>query len=172
VTRALLLAAAATAATLAMLTPRTASATAIGADLDLAVPLDSKSETGWGAGLRLGQELHVPALALMPEIAASYYHFGGRFGANLVQGKVGARLSIGELVRPGAFAHIGGGYNVPDIGSNRFGLAFDGGLFLDFTLIPLVNLGVHGAYNYLSVGATSSDITQWMTIGAHADFVF
>jgi hypothetical protein len=162
---------ASSAATSALLAPRTAFAT-VGADLDLALPIDSKASTGWGVGLRLGKELHIPALALMPEIYASYYHFGGTFGTNLVQGKAGARLSIGELIRPGAFAHIGGGYNVPDIGDNKFGLAFDTGLFLDFTPIPLMNVGIHGAYNYLSVGARSGDITQWMTIGAHADFIF
>ena len=50
--------------------PRTASAN-VGGDLDLAFPLDSRASNGWGFGLRIGQELHVPLVALTPEIGFS-----------------------------------------------------------------------------------------------------
>jgi len=154
-----------------VLAPRTASAN-VSTDVELGVPINSRASTGWGAGVRFGKEFHLPLLALTPEAGLWYYGFGGNFGSQVIEAKGGLRVAFGELIRPGAFAHVGPAYNIPDVGDNRVGLTFDGGLFLDFTLIPLVTLGVHGSYNYLSVGDRSGASSQWATVGAHAEFVF
>jgi hypothetical protein len=153
------------------LIPRTASAN-VGGDLDLTFPLDSHASNGWGFSLRLGQELHLPLVALTPEIGFSYYDFGGDFGNKIYEGIAGARLGFGEVLRPGVFAHVGVGDSVPAFADHHLGFGLDGGVFLDFTLLPILNIGIHGAYNRLSVGDVSGDSSKWFTVGVHADLVF
>jgi hypothetical protein len=40
-----------------------------------------------------------------------------------------------------------------DLSRNAF--TFDAGAFLDFTLLPILNLGVHAAYNHLALKQNS-----------------
>ena len=61
---------------------------------------------------------------------------------------------------------------MPQVGESRLGVAFDVGAFFDFTLIPLVNVGVHAAYNYLSASDPTNQAFKWVTLGAHVDCVF
>ena len=76
------------------------------------------------------------------------------------------------MLRPGVFGHVGAGYSVPDLGSNHWGFSYDLGVFLDLTILPVLNVGIHGAYNHLSVGDVSGDSSKWFTAGVHADLVF
>jgi hypothetical protein len=80
------------------------------------------------------------------------------------------------VIRPSVFAHVGVGhlrYDVPITGDRegRTNVTGDAGLALDFTLIPLLDLGVHGAYNVLA-GGENSDSFSWLQAGVHATFVF
>ena len=52
----------------------------------------------------------------------------------------------------------------------RNGFAYDLGLFFDFTLLPLIDLGVHAAYNQLTAGS-DDPAYHWLTFGAHAALI-
>jgi hypothetical protein len=143
----------------------------IGADLDLGFPLHSRGDSGGGFGIRLGQELHLPLVALTPELGFTYHNFSGHDGPKIYRGIAGLRLGIGEIIRPGAFVHLGIGHFVPVYGANENGFTFDAGGFIDLTLIPFLNFGVHAAYN--RVDADYSDAAYaFATVGLHAALVF
>jgi hypothetical protein len=59
--------------------------------------------------------------------------------------------------------------DVPAPDPSRTGLTYDFGLFLDFTLLPLLNLGVHAAYDRMVGGADPA--FHWLTFGAHAELI-
>jgi len=158
-------------------TSRSAHAeTVIAGDLDFVVPIDQPDaiSSGGGFGFRLGQQLHLPALAITPEIGFNYAGFDG--GVKTYRGIAGLRLGVGEIFRPGVFAHAGIGRlsvdvpsGVPDPSYTAF--TFDAGVFLDFTLLPILNIGAHAAYNR-QAGSDDLDAFQWAALGAHAALVF
>jgi hypothetical protein len=152
--------------------PKTAHAeTDIGGDLDLVLPLHEHVDTSWGFSLRLGREIHVPFAVVTPELAFSYDKFPGVLGS-FYEPKAGLRLGFGELFRPGVYGHIGAGEISPKITENHWGLAYDVGAALDFTLLPLLNLGAHVAYNHADSGDLPAGTYKWLTLGVHADLVF
>ena len=158
-----------------MLFARSANAeTAIAGDVDFAAPIDSSLEAGAGFGLRVGYHAHIPFLILTPELGFSYHGFGGDYPARAYRGIAGMRLAVGEIIRPGIFAHVGLGRlqaDGPAPDPSHTALSYDVGAFLDFTLLPLINIGAHAAYNHLNakdgVGAV-----DWLALGAHAEVVF
>ena len=143
----------------------------IGGDLDLAFPIDSRGGTGGGFGVRLGDELHVPLVALTPELGFTYHNLSGDSGPSIYRGIAGLRLGLGEIVRPGAFAHIGYGHFVPMYGPNKDAFTWDVGGFLDVTVIPLLNVGVHVAYNQIDADYTKGSYS-FLTLGLDAALVF
>jgi hypothetical protein len=63
----------------------------------------------------------------------------------LVTGKVGGRIRFLKILEPGLFAQVGVG-NIS--GDNRYsltGIAMDMGVTLDLTILPLIDIGIHGA---------------------------
>lgn len=146
---------------------------AIAGDLDYAVPIDSIGDSGGGFAVRLGGQLHVPLIALTPELGFSYHAMDGEGAPELSRVFAGARIGVGEIFRIGATGHVGIAWlDVerlrPD--PSRNGFAYDLGLFFDFTLLPLIDLGVHAAYNQL--GASDDDPAyHWLTFGAHAALI-
>jgi hypothetical protein len=146
----------------------------IGVDIEGVEPLDSPAEFGGGFAVRLGDQIHLPLIAITPELAFSYANFSEDYGPSIYRGTVGARLGIGEIIRPGIYAHIGlGRYELDLPGDNPSGtdVTYDVGLVLDFTVLPLLNLGVHAAYNRLG-GDDVRDDFEWLTTGAHVELVF
>src|SRR5262245_30258132 len=138
---------------------------AIGGDIDVLVPLDIDDVTsGPGFGVRLGWQLHLPLIVIVPEIGYSWGDFGD--GATINRGIVGARLGIGEIFRIGLAAHLGYGHRSEEIQTVRYtndGLTLDGGLFFDFSLIPLLNIGVHAYYGRLAGNEEKGlEVLQWM----------
>lgn len=146
--------------------------TAIAADLDYAAPIDSDAKSGTGFAIRVGQQVHLPLIAITPELAFADHTFAGDFGPTAYRGLVGLRLGFGELIRPGVYAHLGLGHlTLPDPLPSHTAFTYDGGVFLDLTVLPLLDLGVHGAYNRLNEGDGISAF-EWATIGAHAALIF
>lgn len=144
----------------------------VGGDLDYALPIDSRADSGGGFAVRLGWQLHVPMLVLTPEAAFNYEGFSGTYGPAVYRGVGGLRLGLGEVFRLGAFTHAGLGRlsaDVPAPDPSRTGFTYDLGIFLDFSLMPLLNVGVHGAYNAMPGGDEPS--FQWLTLGAHAELI-
>ncbi|HEY6555924.1 MAG TPA: hypothetical protein VI072_01570 [Polyangiaceae bacterium] len=157
--------------------PSARADTVIAADLDFVVPINDGSEdisSGAGFGIRVGQQLDLPALVLTPELGFTYAGFDG--GVKAYRGVAGLRLGVGEILRPGVFAHAGIGRLSFDMPSgvadpSHTAFTFDAGAFLDFTLLPFLNIGAHAAYNR-QAGSDELDAFQWASLGAHAALVF
>jgi len=147
----------------------------LGLDAEAAFPLDERGvDTGWGGALRGGYKLDLFVLQLTPEIGLGYHNFGGSLNPSIVRPFVGARLSLGQLIRPGVFAHIGYGNISYDGGGleDHWAPMFDMGATLDLTFLPVVDLGVHVAYNYLAESSGQGPALDFITLGAHIAFAF
>jgi hypothetical protein len=148
--------------------------TAIAADLEVDVPLDVDDvQTAPAFGIRLGQQLHLPLITLTPELG--FHYAGYSDGPTLYRGLVGARVGIGEILRFGVMAHIGFGHIAWDIATvevSHTGLTLDGGLFLDLTVLPLIDIGVHMQYARISGDEEKGlEPFQWLAFGVHAALI-
>ncbi len=154
-------------------TPTAARAeTLIGFDLDYALPVDSIGNDGGGFALRFGQQVHIPLLVLTPEVAFAYHSYSGIGDPATFLGVGGLRLGFGEIFRLGPMAHLGIGHLDLDLASDPSftGFTYDVGAFFAFTLLPLLNIGVHGAYHQISFD--KQETFKWMVFGAHAELIF
>ena len=155
--------------------PSTQAKTAIGLDLDYAVPIDSDVNSGGGFAIRVGQQFHPPLIVLVPELVFASHSFSDD-GPTVYEGLAGLRFGLGEVIRPGVFAHLGIGRTTG--WAKDTGFSYDGGAFLDLTILPLLDLGVHGAYNRMNLGDVrlpnneSVAALQWITLGVHAALIF
>lgn len=132
---------------------------------------DTLHAVGPAAALRLGYSFHGPAVRFTPEAKLAFESPGTpRAGALLG----GGRLNMLGVVSPAVFAHAGG-----LIGDIR-GFVWDAGVGLDFTLIPLLDIGVYGAF-YQTRGATfdfgsaswsDRDKYEWLQFGVQAALHF
>jgi hypothetical protein len=146
------------------------SKTHIALDVDFATAIDAPvTKAGGGGALRLGQEFDLLLISLTPEFGGSYHAFGGDDETKLYAGFLGGRLAIGKIVEPSLFAHVGVGH-VKGLEETRTAPMIDGGLAIDFTLLPLIDLGLHGAYNVLLPGDDASAL-KYVTLGAHVALV-
>ena len=148
---------------------------AIGADLETVVPIDFDNvSTGPAFGIRIGAQLHLPLITLTPEVGFHYASFTD--GPNVYRGIVGGRVGIGELLRFGVFAHLGFARQVWELATvdvSHTGLTLDAGLFLDLTIIPLIDIGVHIAYGRVGANEDENiDANQWLAFGLHAALIF
>jgi hypothetical protein len=144
--------------------------TSIAADLDYAAPINSDVNSGGGFGARLGYQVHVPLVVVTPELAFTYASFSGFGDARVYRGLAGVRIGIFEVVRPGVYFHLGVGHLNTDLaGLSHTDLSYDIGAFLDFTLLPLLNVGAHAAYNRMTGDPLS---LEWATVGGHVALVF
>lgn len=148
--------------------------TAIAADLESVVPLAFENvDFGPAFAVRLGWQLHLPLITLTPEAGFHYASFSD--GPQLYRGIIGARVGVGELLRFGAFAHLGIArqtWTLAAVDTSHTGLTLDAGLFLDLTVLPLIDVGVHIGYG--RVGANEDDnidANQWLAFGLHAALI-
>jgi hypothetical protein len=148
---------------------RDRSKTHIAVDFDFNSAIDQPAtKLGGGGALRLGQELDLFLISLTPELGGSYHAFGGDDRTKLYAGFLGGRLALGKIIEPALFAHVGVGRL--DGAESRTAPLFDGGLAIDFTLLPLIDFGLHGAYNVLLPRDNGSSL-QFVTLGAQAALV-
>jgi hypothetical protein len=154
-----------------------AAANTLGVAVDYTDGLDEPgTDPGGGVEIYFGPRMDLAILSLTTELSGGFHDLGGAFNPSIYRLVAGGRLGVGVIIRPSVFAHIGVGhlrYDVPFTGERegRTNLAADAGVALDFTLIPMLDLGVHGAYNVLA-GGENSDAFQWLQAGVHATFVF
>lgn len=166
-----------TAALLVSLTPALAkaerddSSTVLALDLDLALPVnDSAADPGGGAAVRFGRKISLLLLSLTPEVGLGYHKFSGASEAALYRAFVGGRVGIGAIIEPSVFGHIAIG-KLDHTSNDRWAPVADVGLALDFTLLPLLDLGVHGAYN-TALPRDAYNAFSWFSAGVHAALVF
>ena len=147
------------------------SSTVLALDLDYVTALSEPASDSGGCGaLRIGRKLDLILISLTPEIGGSYNRFNGSDDVRIYRGFIGGRLGLGKILEPSAFAHIGIGRldaNVVD----HTAPVFDAGIALDFTLLPLINVGAQGSYNTLLAQGEHS-IFNWLAFGLHVAFVF
>lgn len=159
---------------LAMFPSRAFADEAVAFDLDYAAPIKvDHVSSGWGFGIRLGSQTKLTPVVVTPEIGFTYHGFTGDAGPKVYRGIGGLRLGVGEVIRPGVFGHFGYGWSKVEFAGQKDtsgSLTYDVGAFLDFTLLPLLNFGVHGAYTQWTGGDKPS--FQFATVGAHAALVF
>ena len=109
-------------------------------------------------------------VSLTPEIGGGYDRFNGDNNARIYRGFIGGRLGFGKIIEPSVFAHIGVGKLNANFG-NHTAAVFDGGIALDLTLLPLINLGAHASYNSLFAQGNYSSF-DWLGFGLHVALVF
>lgn len=146
---------------------------AIAVDLDYATAIESFGASGAGFGIRTGLQLHVPFVVLTPEIGFTHHRFGGDGEPSISRGILGMRAAIGEIFRLGAFGHIAYASldaEPPYSLEARSGLSYDLGIFFDFTLLPLFDIGVHAAYNQVTADG-ALDAFHFVTAGAHVALI-
>jgi hypothetical protein len=154
---------------------RPASAdTVVGVDLNFNDGI-AGDDTSSGAGVDLffGPRLDLAILTLTTELSGGFHDFGGDLDPAVYRLMGGGRLGIGAIIRPSIFAHLGVGHLRFDepFGDGRDGrtdLAGDLGAALDFTILPLIDLGIQGSYNVVSGG---EDPFEWLQAGIHVTFV-
>lgn len=135
----------------------------------------SRDGTGVGLDLLLGKRLNLALITLGTELSLGAHSFVGADEATAYRALAGANVGVGTILRPSIFAHIGVGHvavaddSIPD--QTRTGLAGDVGLALDFTLLPLLDIGVQGSYNAIR-GTAKTDPFRWIQGGVHATLVF
>jgi hypothetical protein len=142
----------------------------VGAGLNVATPLsdaDDALKTGWGFDGWLGYGLDLPFLHITPDLRFTYSSLpGDAAGADTIgiwRGVVGGKVAIGEIFRVYGTAHFGYG-NAESEGASTYDLG--GGL--EFTALPLINIGAGVSYNSLNTDVA----IQWLNVGAWASLHF
>jgi hypothetical protein len=145
--------------------------TQLALDLDFVHPISESSvDAGGGGALRLGQQLDLVALSLTGELGFGYHSFGGTADPREYAGFAGGRIAIGKFLEPGAFFHVAASRLVDDI-AGSWAPEVDFGLFLDLTVFPLVDLGVHGSYVHRFATDDASTF-RYMVVGPHVALLF
>lgn len=175
-----------TSAALLLLNPTADAQVVIGAEGNVGTPVGAWSvEPGAGQGvqLRLGYALPAPGLFVVPELTGGHLALdpadagGAAFQINNLS--AGLRLGVDAPLRPSVFGHVGYGWlqQASTQGTlEQSGRTWDAGVALDFTLIPLVNLGVSAAWNRLDtpdpLNPARDEQRAWLTAGAHLEITF
>jgi len=147
------------------------SGTALGVDLNYTNGINEPAVgAGTGFNVRLGYKLDLLVLQLTPEIGGGYHTFSGDAKVRLSQGIVGGRLQFGKILEPGLYAHLGYGH-LSAVGGSHSGATADGGVTLDLTLLPLIDVGVHAGYNGLLKSGDFQAFDSYV-VGAHGSIIF
>ncbi|MEY4545904.1 MAG: hypothetical protein RL685_2099 [Pseudomonadota bacterium] len=147
----------------------------IGVDVSFNNTLSDEGEKGAGLDLYFGPRMDLGLLALTTELSGGFHDFGGDLDPTVYRGMAGGRLGLFTIIRPSIFAHIGVGHvtwqeGPGDDRDGRTNIATDVGVALDFTVLPLVDLGVQLSYNTIAGGSNSAAF-DWTQFGAHIVFV-
>ena len=152
-----------------------AASNTLGVDLSYNDGVGETGSTGAGVDVFFGPRMDLGLVALTTELDAGFHDFGGSAEPTVYRGMAGGRLALGAVIRPAVFAHIGVGHlrwnDFPLGRDSRTGLATDLGAALDFTILPLVDLGIQLSYNAVAAGS-GEPAFDWMQAGAHVIFVF
>jgi hypothetical protein len=158
------------AAALAFYTEPAEARTVIGAGLSAAVPAGTEDATGLEIDLEIGSRWELPLLSVGTEFGGSYADFPD---LQVYRGVVGMRLAVGAILQPSIFGHVGLGHAVFADGllqrENETAFTYDIGAALDLTVLPLLDVGIQGAY--VAMPAPDPAI-EWIRLGVHASLVF
>ncbi len=150
-----------------------AADTVLGLNLNYNEAIASEdTDPGAGIDLYFGPRLNLAILTLTTELTGGFHDFGGDYDPSVYRLLAGGRLGLGAIIRPSIFAHLGVGHLRYDdlVGDGRHGrtnVAADLGAALDFTILPLVDLGVEAAYNVVG----GDEAFEWLQYGVRVTFV-
>lgn len=139
--------------------------------------LPQQNRFGGGITGILGYRFNVGPAFIAPEAGGGYMLFDAgsdyvRFHPARAFG--GVRFGVGRIVQPQIFAHLGYGWlgGLSDL--DLKGYTADAGIALDFNLIRVLSLGLHGGYVVTRVepsegGPVSStpQTISWINAGVH-----
>lgn len=147
--------------------------TRLALDLDWAMPSGQHGfDSGPGGAIRLGEQSDLTLVQLVGELGGGYQPFSGTRGAKLYSGFIGGRIAFGKILEPGLYGHLGIAHLDIDNGpGSRTAPRLDAGLFLDLTVLPLVNVGVHGGY-YSFLAGGGQPAFNYFVAGLHGALVF
>ncbi len=147
--------------------------TRLALDLDWAMPSGQHGfNSGPGGAIRLGEQTDLVLAQLVGELGGGYQPFSGTRGAKLYTGFIGGRIAFGKILEPGLYGHLGIAHlHVNDGPGSRTAPRLDAGLFLDLTVLPLVNVGVHGGYDSFLAGS-GQPAFNYFVAGLHGALVF
>jgi len=141
----------------------------IALDFDFDSALDApQTNAGGGGALRLGPKYDLLLVSFTPELGGSLHSFGGSDQTKLYEGFLGGRFGVGKILEPSIFGHVGVGH-VHGF-ETRTAPVLDTGLALDLTLLPLIDLGLHGGYNVM-LPRNDESALKFFTLGAQAALV-
>lgn len=135
----------------------------------VAVSEPYKNQFGFGVSGRLGfridlVDFDVGPLFVTPEVGGGYWTFGD--AGHPGRAFAGARVGLGSRFQPSIFAHAGYGL-VRSVGNYNFdGFTADGGVALEFQIVPTLGVGVHSGYftnRYGDAGLQKS--INWVDFG-------
>jgi hypothetical protein len=147
----------------------------IGAEVGAIYTTQGSSDDHFGFGFagRLGWDIDLSVLHLIPEIKVAYDRMPldvqttltrSDEQTNVLRPMVGLRATIGiAVIAIVGFAHVG--YAAPLGASEQLdanGLVYELGGGIDFTSIPVIDIGIWGAFNQ----TRSGDRYDWVSFGA------
>jgi hypothetical protein len=155
--------------------PASAHDNTLGIDLSFNSTIEDESYDGAGLDLYFGPRMDLGLLTLTTELSGGFHDFAGAADPTVYRGMAGGRLGLFTVIRPSIFAHIGVGHltwydGFGDDRDSRTNIATDVGAALDFTLVPMVDLGVQLSYNTIA-GSSGNPAFDWTQFGAHVIFV-
>lgn len=130
---------------------------------------DLDGENGAAIHARIGYQINLTLVYLRPEIGGGAYFFGDSDdGTDRTEGRVygGARFGLRTGLSPGVYAHLGYGWYGKDEATEN-GFTADAGLLLDLSIIPHLNVGLHGGVVF-----NPDPVPLWMNGGAHVEVTF
>lgn len=143
-------------------------------DAEAAFPSDDEHGNGWGLGARFGHEWDLVLLYVTPELGVNYHSFGGATDAETFAVVGGGRVGIGFVLEPSAFLHAGVGhfgYDTLTREVSQTSIAYEMGLALDLTILPVIDLGAHASWAGVA-GDDDVDPLSWFAVGGHITFEF
>ena len=118
---------------------------------------------GFGFAGRLGYDLDLEILHIIPEIKVAYDRMPLEGQTNVLRGMGGVRLTIGiAFLALVGYAHAGYGAPVGDHAQLDYsGIIYEFGGGIDITSLPVVDIGIFGGWAQVR----SSDFYDWATFG-------
>ncbi|HVZ33825.1 MAG TPA: hypothetical protein VG963_15460 [Polyangiaceae bacterium] len=146
----------------------------LGVDIGYEDSAKSGTAQGLGVDVYYGPRLDLTVLTLTTELGVGAHDFSGDFNPTVYRATAGGRLGLGVVLRPSVFVHLGAGnmrYDTLGGRDNRWGFASDFGAALDFTILPLIDLGVQFSYNNLAA-SEGQPAFDWVEYTGRILFVF
>ncbi|OIP39323.1 MAG: hypothetical protein AUK47_10205 [Deltaproteobacteria bacterium CG2_30_63_29] len=130
--------------------------------------------TGWSLKGFVGYELPVPLVKATVLVTGGYTMLPtdppdiGNADLNITQCLAGARLGLGGFIQPSLMLAVGYGWvsgEGSDYTLSHDGLSVLAGLGVEFTGVPLFDIGLHTDYNQLHYADGGGVDYQWVDIG-------